>query len=107
MRIVIIDDNEDLREMLSDVIQTEYENVNVATFSNPRDFLFQSIGEVDLVICDYCFGHTTVEFFWEKLKNYKIVIYSGSVESSNLDCALISKTNIRGLLKFIHRLKTA
>jgi FixJ family two-component response regulator len=104
MLIVIIDDNDEMRSMLMLTFQIKFPGATLMEFESPRDFLFHNLEKVDLVVCDYCFGHNTVEFYWEEMKKFPVVIFSGSYDVE-LDCLkIIRKQDMDILISMIQAL---
>ena len=56
MRIVILEDCEELRNALVLYLSSERPNVIVTAYAHPRDFFLRDKKNVDLIISDYCFG---------------------------------------------------
>lgn len=95
-----------MRSLIQMTLEIKEPTIATVDFSYPRDFIFQNIPSVDLVICDYNFGHTTIDFYLEALCRYKLIVFTGSTNSVNFDCfKVLDKSQFEELIELISDLK--
>lgn len=105
MRIVIIDDHPDMRDIITSELRELFPQAIIMSFEHPRNFLFHNFQDIDLVISDFSFGDSDVSFHWDRIKNYHTVIFSGSNSNIELPCPIFPKDEFDSLLKYIHSLE--
>jgi hypothetical protein len=97
-----------MRSLIQLTLEIKEPTIATVDFAYPRDFIFQNIPSVDLVICDYNFKHTNAKFYWEFLCRYRVVIFTGSIENIDIDCyRILDKCQFDELIELIRKIKNS
>lgn len=90
LKIVVLEDDAISQEMILDSLSKDARFV-VSVYREPGEF-FKRGEACDLIISDWNFGHTTLEFFLPGMDKDKLVVLTGGVAVFNVNClAMLNK----------------